>query len=260
MPGRMWFYAERTCRSLRQDLKRTAMHFRADSGEWELRTDKGLWGHTWWGSTDLGSPNPDGITDSHGGTDTLQILAGIENRHEVSPSALSDLALGSVVRNARPSQEDYESAARLGLGGLMAGQDLDGIMEALAALHRRHDTFPAEVLLELAAEAIEESGVSLSDPMQYEGLRDRHLPEYDFHGKSPQHKSHYALMAAAMMRAGVYPDLLDEAYWWGIEDMWEYAFYALVLYARVAAERTGRSPEAVATAIAERRGVDLGAT
>ncbi len=38
------------------------------------------------------------------------------------------------------------------------------------------------------------------------------------------------------------------------------AFYALVLYARVAAERTGRPPEAIAIAIAERRGVDLGAS
>ena len=65
-------------------------------------------------------------------------------------------------------------------------------------------------------------------------------------------------MATAMIRAGVYPDLLDEAYGWGIDDMWEYAFYALVLYGRVTAERTGRPLEDVATAIAERRGIDLG--
>jgi hypothetical protein len=64
-------------------------------------------------------------------------------------------------------------------------------------------------------------------------------------------------MAAAMIRASVYPDLLDEAHGWGIEDMWEYAFYALVVYARIAAERSGRTPEAVVTAIAERRGIEL---
>ncbi len=52
-------------------------------------------------------------------------------------------------------------------------------------------------------------------------MRDRHLPEYHFRGKYQQHKSHYALMAAAMIRAGVYPDLLDEAYGWGIDDMWD---------------------------------------
>ena len=67
-------------------------------------------------------------------------------------------------------------------------------------------------------------------------------------------------MAAAMIKAGVYPDLVDEAYGWGIEDMWEYAFYALVLYGRVAGERTGRTAEAVAMAIADRRGIDPGAS
>jgi hypothetical protein len=157
-----------------------------------------------------------------------------------------------------PTDEDYENATRLGLHGLMADQDSDSIMEQLAALHPRNNTFPAEVLLELASEAIAEAEASPAEPIQYEGMRDRHLPEYRFRGKSQQHKSHYALMAAAMIRAGVYPDLLDEAHGWGIDDMWEYAFYALVLYGRVAAERTGRSPEAVATAIAERRGINLG--
>jgi len=59
------------------------------------------------------------------------------------------------------------------------------------------------------------------------------------------------------MRAGVYPDLLDEAYGWGIEDMWRYAFYALVAYARAASERTGRTVEQVGGAMGERRGLKL---
>ena len=159
---------------------------------------------------------------------------------------------------ARPTDEDYANAARLGLIALTAGQDLDSIMERLAALHPRNNTFPAEVLLELAAEAIVESEASPAEPIQYEGMRDRYLPEYHFRGKSQQHNSQYALMAAAMIRAGVYPDLLDEAYGWGIDHMWEYAFYALVLYTRVAAERTGRPPESIASAIAKRRSVELG--
>ena len=165
-----------------------------------------------------------------------------------------------MARTGGPSDKDYDSAARFGLLGLTAGEDadVDSIMEQLAVLHPRSNTFPGEVLHELAAEAIEESSASPADPIQYERMRDRLLPEYHFRGKSQQHKSHYALMAAAMIRAGVYPDLLDEAYGWGIEDMWTYAFYALVLYARVAAERTGRSLEDVATALAGRRGIDLG--
>jgi hypothetical protein len=156
-----------------------------------------------------------------------------------------------------PSGADHLDAARLGLLSLTADQDLDVSMRRLTDLHPRNNTFPAEVLLELAAEAIGESGASPTGPIQYEGIRDRYLPEYVFRGKAQQHKSHYALMAAATIRAGVYPDLGDEAYGWGIEDMWEYAFYALVIYARIAAERSGRSPDAVVTAIAKRRGIKL---
>jgi len=144
---------------------------------------------------------------------------------------------------AVPSDEDHDNAARLGLLGLTAVHGLESTMERLAALHPRNNTFPAEVQLELAGEAIAESGASPAEPIVYEGIRNRYLPEYDFRGKSSQHKSHYALMAAAMVRAGVYPDLVDEAYGWGPDDMWDYAFYALLLYARVAAERTGRPLE-----------------
>ena len=156
-----------------------------------------------------------------------------------------------------PSKEDYGTVIRLGLLGLTADQEIDEVMDRLANLHIENNTFPAEVFLELAAEAIAESGASPAEPIQYEGIRDRYLPEFSFRGKSQQHKSHYALMAAAMIRAGIYPDLLDEAYGWGIEDMWEYAFYALLVYARIAAERTGRTSEEVASAIAERRGIKL---
>jgi hypothetical protein len=162
-----------------------------------------------------------------------------------------------MARKVGTTDEDYDRASRLGLLGLMPDQDAGSIMEQLAVLHPRNNTFPAEVLLELAADAIEESTASPSDPIEYEGMRDRYLPEYHFRGKSQQHKSHYALMAAAMIRAGVYPDLLDEADGWGIDDMWEHAFYALVLYGRLAAERTRRTLADVATALAERRGIEL---
>ena len=90
-----------------------------------------------------------------------------------------------MARKAGPAEEDYVSAARLGLLGLLAGQHSDTIMEQLEALHPRNNTFPAEVLLELAAEAIEESGASSAEPIQYEGMRDRYLPEYHFPRQVP---------------------------------------------------------------------------
>jgi hypothetical protein len=55
----------------------------------------------------------------------------------------------------------------------------------------------------------------------------------------------------------VYPDLLDDAAWWQADDLWTYSFFALLIYVRAAAERTGRSSEEVARSIADRRGVAL---
>jgi hypothetical protein len=78
-------------------------------------------------------------------------------------------------------------------------------MRRLDQLHLPNNTFPADVLLELAAETVAESGVTQAEPLEYEGIRDRYLPEYEFRGKRPQHMSHYALMAAPMIRAASTP-------------------------------------------------------
>ena len=72
-----------------------------------------------------------------------------------------------MARKAGPTDEDYDKAVHFGLRGLIADQDADSIMEQLSALHPHNKTFPAEVLLELAAEAIEESGASPADPIHY---------------------------------------------------------------------------------------------
>jgi hypothetical protein len=114
-----------------------------------------------------------------------------------------------------------------------------------------------EHLLELASDAIEESGATRAEPIDYEGIRERYLPDYRFSGRAQHHKSHYALSAAAMIRGGVYPDLLGEVQWWQSDDFWTYAFYAFLAYVRVAAERTERSVGDVARSIAGRRGVPL---
>ncbi len=47
-----------------------------------------------------------------------------------------------------------------------------------------------------------------------------------------------------MIHGGVYPDLLDDAAWWQTDDLWVCSFFALLIFIRAAAERTGRSVEA----------------
>ena len=117
----------------------------------------------------------------------------------------------------------------------------------------------------MAAEAIKESGATTADPIEYEAIRERYLPEYPFSGKVQHHRSHYALSASAMIRAGVYPDLLGEVVWWNDNDLWWYAFWALVIYLRIAAEfpdvcfHPGNRARAILAPILEPDGIGNGA-
>ena len=131
------------------------------------------------------------------------------------------------------------------------------VLERLGSLHVQHNTFPTEDLLELASDAIEESGATTADPIDFANIRERFLPEHRFSGKNQHYKSKYAISAASMIHGGVYPDLLDDAAWWQTDDLWVYSFFALLIFIRAAAERTGRSAEEVASSIADRRLVRL---
>lgn len=157
----------------------------------------------------------------------------------------------------RLGAEDRLVAIRTALHGIADHADPLDVAPALAALHPKNDTFPGEVLLALAADALDEAGASREHPVSYEGLRERYLPEIEFRGRVEHHKSHYALQAAAMMRGGVEPDLLGEVTWWSSDDLWLWSLYALIIYLRVAAERTATPIQAVCEALATRHGVNI---
>jgi hypothetical protein len=157
----------------------------------------------------------------------------------------------------RPTTEDRFQAIRVALHGVAAGVDLDDLARQLEPLHPRHDTFPGEVFLELAADALEDGGISRDLPVDYEGIRERYLPERPFRGRTEHHRSHYALRAVAMIRCGVTPDLLEEVGWWDTNDLWVWSLYALLIYVRVAAERAGEPVAVICQRLAERHGVEL---
>ena len=110
----------------------------------------------------------------------------------------------------------------------------------------------------MAADAIEEAGASREEPIEFEGIRERFLPECTAHTKVQHQHSKYALRAAAMIRAGVDPGLLDEVIWWQSDDLWVWSLDALAVYVRVAADRTGVTVAEVCERLAQRHGVDLG--
>lgn len=130
------------------------------------------------------------------------------------------------------------TARRMLLDGLARDIDIFEMLGALAALHPRNGTFPGEVFLRLAADALEWCGASPADPLPLEGLRERFLPEGAFRGRQNA-RLQYAVLAAAAVHGGTEPDLLDEVAYWQADDFWQYAMYAAVAYIRAAASRAG---------------------
>src|SRR5690348_8334401 len=116
--------------------------------------------------------------------------------------------------------------------------DIFELVSELAPLHPRDNTFPGEVFLRVAADALDWRGLSRADPLPLEGLPERFLPECTFRGREIK-KLPYAVLAAAALQGGTEPDLLDEVAWWQTDDFWQYALFAAVACIRAAASRAG---------------------
>jgi hypothetical protein len=158
---------------------------------------------------------------------------------------------------ARPSIEDRRVAIQVALSGLADGHDLGDIASRIGPLHPKHNTFPAEVFLELAADAIEIAGACRDHPIEMEDLAKRFLPDRRSRSKTHRFKLDYALRAAAMIPAGIQPDLLEDAAFWRADDLWVWALEALQVYVRAAADRTGLSTVEICGQLATRSGVAL---
>ena len=144
------------------------------------------------------------------------------------------------------------------LSGLAAGDGVYDLMVAAASSHVPGRFKPDVALLELAVTALELARPAGAEPLEYEGLRERYLPEVTFRGRVEHRNSQYALYAAACMRGGLQPDLLSDAGWWQTP-LWQYAVYAVVIYSRVAAERLAVPVGELARRIAARHGLELSA-
>jgi hypothetical protein len=175
-------------------------------------------------------------------------------------------ALGSA-----PARDDAAMAKRAGedpevlhhkaqvaiLTGLAAGEDdVFELMRAVAPYDLRGHFTPDMALLEMAATALGLACPPGSEPLEYEGLTDRYLPDQMLTGRTLRHRTQYAVYAAACMRGGLLPDLLREAGAWEPR-LWMYAVSAVVLYSRAAADRLGLSVPQIAVKIAEERGLEL---
>jgi hypothetical protein len=107
-------------------------------------------------------------------------------------------------------------------------------LDDIRPLHPKNNTFPGEVFLRLAADALAAGAVSRVSPIDAEGLVEAHLPECEFRGRD-NHKIRYSVIAAAALHGGVEVDLLEEVAYWGTDDFWSYAGLAAVAWVRAVA-------------------------
>jgi hypothetical protein len=153
----------------------------------------------------------------------------------------------------RPTPQDAATTRRILLDGLARDSEASELAGELAPLHPRNNTFPGEVFLRVAADALDWCRASCADPLALEGMRERFLPECAFRSRQNS-KLQFAILAAAALRGGTEPDLLDEVAWWQTDDFWQYALYAAVAYIRAAAGRVGVPVRQVCQELAQHDG------
>ncbi len=99
----------------------------------------------------------------------------------------------------RPTPQEAVIARQIVLEGLTRDAEVSGLLTELAPLHPRNNTFPGEVLLRLAADALDWCAASRADPVALEGMRERFLPDCAFRGRE-RRKLQFAVLAAAALR------------------------------------------------------------
>jgi hypothetical protein len=89
-----------------------------------------------------------------------------------------------VTKRERIGQEVLHRRAQVAvLSGLAAGDDVYDLMAAVAPSHVPGWYTPDVALLELAVTALDLACPAGAEPLKYEGLRERHLPEVTFRGR-----------------------------------------------------------------------------
>jgi hypothetical protein len=157
------------------------------------------------------------------------------------------------------SGTDRDEAIRVVLSGLASDVELEELIGSVGALHRPHDTYPGEVMLELCAEVFADTTAAGAGPIPYEGLREAHLGDYELVGKQNV-RFRFAVHCSASIAGGLQPDLDEELYWWQSDDFWRYALLGLVAVARASAALRGLTGAELAERLGERHGVSVTGT
>jgi hypothetical protein len=132
------------------------------------------------------------------------------------------------------SADSAADPARILLEGLAAGEALDELHSRVGVAVGDGPSVAGRELLDVAAAAFLACGASSGDPMAFDELEQRYLPDVRARGNTARQKRRYALTAAVLIAAGVEP---EDTGWWRVDDLWSHAFDTVVLFVRAASER-----------------------
>jgi hypothetical protein len=147
--------------------------------------------------------------------------------------------------------------ARLVLVGVAGDDQLEDVLGRLRSFGDYAFPFPGDVLVELAADALELVGATRALPVSLSEAATTYLPEWTVSGNVAHQKSRTAIEAAVALHAGIAVDYGEVAGWWHVQDFAFYAFQAVVIMIRLAAATTGQPARSICAEIAARRHVQL---
>jgi hypothetical protein len=166
----------------------------------------------------------------------------------VRPPADEDLILArsvlAVTEGVSAMDDQRRDARRLALTAI-ASERLDAFSSEFAVSAKKQFPFPADVLTELAADALALAGAMRTQPVALHDFAERYLADFEIRGNTARQKLGAAQHLVVAVHAGVEPDYAGAAGWWRNQDLWWFAFLVLIGMIRVAAERTGRPVSAI---------------
>jgi hypothetical protein len=128
------------------------------------------------------------------------------------------------------------------LDSLASGDSVETIADALRPLHRDGSTYPASILLDLAADAYLACGSSRRERLALDGLAEKWLPEDPARGNVGHSKRRHCVQGAVLIAAGAQP---EDTGWWSLDDLWRHALDAVVVFVRTAADGRNTTVEAI---------------
>jgi hypothetical protein len=156
-----------------------------------------------------------------------------------------------------PADEDRLEVTRVVLAGIARAEPLADVFEHLVPYLDFAFPFPADALVELAADALTLTGATRATPVSLTDAHERYLPEWTISGNAAHQKSRVAIELAVALHGGIVPDYDAAAIWWRVNDLAFYAFQAAAIMMRIAAERTAEPVASICGELAAPHGMKL---